>query len=101
MAASLARSIGTMTGTLPKPYKRPDSMLLVITGEMGMSQPHRDVFMVHQFCHRWEVHSSHHQTARRGVPHIMQREIVKPSLRPPSPNAEPQRLSLLAIKGYS
>lgn len=55
-----------------------------------MLQPHRDVFMVHQFFHRWEVHSSHHQTARRGVLHIMKREIFKPSLRPPSSNAERQ-----------
>ena len=82
MAASLAQSLRIMTETLPEPRERPASMPLVITGEMDIAQPHCDVFMVHHFCHRWDVHSSHHQTARRGVPHIMPREILKPSLRP-------------------
>jgi hypothetical protein len=77
------RSIVKMTGTLPKPCKRPDSMLLVITGEMCMSQPHRDVFMVHQFFHRWEVHSSHHQTARKGVPYIMDVKCASPAFAQP------------------
>jgi hypothetical protein len=79
-----------IAGTLPNPCKRPDSMRLVITGEMRMSQRHRDVFMVHQFFHRWEVHSSHHQTARKGVPHIMKHEIFKPSLHLASANDEHQ-----------
>ena len=64
------------------PFKRPDSTLLVIPGEMRIAPRHRDVFMVHQFLHRWEVHSSHHQTARKGVPQVMEREIFKPSLAP-------------------
>jgi hypothetical protein len=33
-------------------------------------QRHRDIFMGHQFFHRWEVHSSHHQMARKGVPKV-------------------------------
>jgi hypothetical protein len=98
MATSLARSVGTMTGTLSEPCKRPDSMPLVITGEMGIPQPHRDVFMVHQFCHRGEVHSSHQRTARRGVPHIMQRAICKPSLCPPSSNAERQEQQEVSLE---
>jgi hypothetical protein len=65
-------------------------MLLVITGKMRTSQRHRDVFRVHQFFHRWEVHSSHHQTARKGVLHIMKHEIFKPSLYLASAKAEHQ-----------
>ena len=43
-----------------------------------MSQCHRDIFMIHQFFYRWEVHSSHHQTGRKGVPQVIERENFKP-----------------------
>ena len=59
---------------------------------MRISQQHRDIFMGHQFLHRWEVHSSHHQTARQGVPQVIEREIFKPALRTASSHAEQKEL---------
>jgi hypothetical protein len=44
--------------------------------------------MSHQFLHRWEVHTHHHQTARKGVLRVIEREFSRPSLRPASSHAE-------------
>jgi len=33
------------------------------------------MFMSHQLFHRWEINSSHHETTRKSVPQVMEREI--------------------------
>jgi hypothetical protein len=62
----------------------------VIVREIRIAQRHRDIFIGHQFLHRWAVHSSHHQTARKGVLQVREREISSSTLRTASSHAERQ-----------
>ncbi len=63
-----------------KAFKTPDGTLLVVTGEMGIAQCHRDICMPQQFFHGQAIQPNHYQAARKHVPQVMECEILKPGL---------------------
>src|SRR5262249_48015306 len=51
-------------------------LLFVIGRQVYVAECHSNALMSHQFLHSWQVSPRHHQTARKGMTQVVEREIL-------------------------